>query len=145
MGKRLSSLTIVCAAAALLVGCGGGTHDFVAEGDAICREGEKAGEGASEPRTHAELSAFFDKALSLGRHELARLEQLDPPPERAPAFHTYLSGLNATLAVVVRADAAAKAGDIAGLRTIMQRGTALGRENQANARSVGLDVCAKAN
>jgi hypothetical protein len=145
MGKRLTDLRIVCAAAVFLVGCGGGAHDFVAEGNAICRESEKAGEGASEPRTRAELGVFFDKALSLGRGELARLEKLDPPPERAPAFRTYLSGLNATLAVVVRADAAAKTGDISELRTIMQRGTALGGQNQANARSAGLDVCAKAN
>lgn len=145
MGRPLSGLTAAFAAATLLVGCGGGTHDFVAEGNAICRAGEKAGEGASEPRTRAELGAFFDKSLSLGRDELARLEKLEPPPDRATAFHAYLSGLNATLAVVVHADVAAKAGDISGLRTIMQRGAALGRQNRANARSAGLDTCAQAD
>jgi hypothetical protein len=135
--------------AVLFLGCGGGggrsSANFIAEANAICKAGEKKGRSASAPKTQAELNVFFERAQTLGQHELGRLKALEPPAENAQSFHVWIAGLEGTLAVLARAGAAARAGNLDSLRHVMREGNALAPRNRANARAAGLAVCADAS
>jgi hypothetical protein len=142
---RRGSLAIVVVAA-LVSGCGGGStaskRDFVAEGNAICRASDKAGEGGKVPKTHAELESVFARSLRLGQGELARLKTLQPPSAKAQAFHVWVSGLEETLRMVRGAQIASKSNNVNELRAIVSSGRALTKRNDANALATGLTVCA---
>jgi hypothetical protein len=138
----------LCAlSAVILVGCGGGSGgngaDFVARGEAICRDAKKAGSALRKPKTHAELAPFFDRALALGKDEVGRLSALHPPSDKASAYRAWIAGLDQAITLLTHADAAARAGNVGQLQAVIQEGNGLTQTNLAAARAVGLLICAK--
>jgi hypothetical protein len=151
------TLAAACTSALIIAGCGGGGSsatsggegsqaagggDFTARANAICRDTQKAGASIKAPKANGELVAFFDRALALGRHELAELSALHPPSEKAAAFQTWLRGLNQAVYFLSSADAEARAGSLKQVETSIQEGSGLTQRNLANAKAVGLTVCA---
>jgi hypothetical protein len=134
----------LCVGAIFLAGCGGGTdRDFVAEANAVCAKAGREGESAKPPKTQAELVTFFDSALGLGNRELASLRALQPPASKAVAYQRWLGSLDQTMSLLRRADGAAKAGDVAQVRSIIRDGNGRAKRNVAAAEAVGLLTCAK--
>jgi hypothetical protein len=139
--------TSFCALAALiLAGCGSsGSNgaDFVAQGEAICRDAQKAGSSLRPPNTRAELVPFFDRALALGKLEIGQLSALQPPSDKAGAYRAWIAGLDQAIMLLAHADAAARAGNVGQVQAIIREGNALTQTNLADARAVGLPSCAK--
>jgi len=131
--------------ALILVGCGSGSSsgDFVAQGETICRDAQKTGSSLKKPKTQAELAPFFDRALVLGKDEIGKLSALHPPSDKASAYRTWIAGLDQAVSLLAHADAAARAGNDDQLQVIIREGNALTQSNLADARAVGLLVCAK--
>ncbi len=153
-------MAAACTSALILAGCGGGGGtassggegsqaasggDFIARANAICRDTQKAGASIKAPKTNGELVPFFDRALALGQGEVAKLSALHPPSDRAAAFQTWLRGLNQAVYFLSSADAEAKAGSLKQVETSIQEGSGLTQRNLANAKAVGLAVCANGN
>lgn len=144
MWRARTATAALCVGAIFLAGCGGGTHrDFVSEANAVCVKAQREGESAKPPKSQAELITFFDLALGLGNRELASLRALRPPASKAVAYRRWLGGLDKTMELLRRADSAAKAGDVARVRSIFQDGNAQAKRNVAAAEAVGLLTCAK--
>jgi hypothetical protein len=137
-----------CALLALiLVGCGSGSGsngaDFAAQGETICRDAQKTGSSLKKPKTQAELVPFFDRALMLGKDEVGKLSALHPPNDKAGAYRAWIAGLDQAISLLAHADAAARAGNVGQLQAIIREGNALTQTNLADARAVGLPICAK--
>jgi hypothetical protein len=141
--NRAASLCAL--SAVILVGCGsaGIGADFVARGEAICRDAQKAGSSLKKPTTHAELARFFDRALALSKDEVGKLSALHSPTDKAGAYRAWIAGLDQAIGLLTQADAAARAGNVAQLQAVVQEGNALTQTNLADARAVGLLICAK--
>ena len=131
--------------ALILVGCGNGSSstDFVAQAETICRDAQKTGSSLKKPKTQAELVPFFDRALMLGKDEVGKLSALNPPSYKAGAYRTWIAGLDQAVSLLAHADAAARAGSDDELQVIIREGNALTQTNLADARAVGLPICAK--
>jgi hypothetical protein len=144
MWRARIAAAALCVGAIFLAGCGGGTHrDFVAEANAVCVKAQREGESAKPPKSQAELVTFFDLALGLGNRELASLRALQPPASKAVAYQRWLGGLDQTMALLRRADSAAKAGDVVQVRSIFRDGSSQAKRNVTAAEAVGLFTCAK--
>jgi hypothetical protein len=154
------TLAAACTSALIIAGCGGaggtassgaegskatGGGDFIAKANAICRDTQKTGATIKAPKANGELVPFFDRALALGQDEVAKLSALHPPSDRAAAFQTWLKGLNQAVYFLSSADAEAKAGSLKQVETSIQEGSGLTQRNLANAKAVGLTVCASGN
>jgi hypothetical protein len=146
------ALLAACVLTTMLAGCGGGGRPggtsaggeaFVAEATEICASTQRAGRSLKTPRGPAELVPYFDAALSLGRGEVAKLRALHPPSDKTAAYSTYLSGLDQEIVVLERADAAAKAGNVAQVSAIVQEANALTQKSTENAKALGLVACTK--
>jgi hypothetical protein len=144
MWRARRATTALCLGAIFLAGCGGGTHrDFVAEANAVCVKAQREGESAKPPKSQAELVTFFGLALGLGNRELASLRALRPPASKAVAYQHWLDGLDQTMALLRRADGAAKAGDVVKVRSIIRDGNSRAKRNVEAAEAAGLLTCAK--
>jgi hypothetical protein len=143
--NRAVSICVGAVLALVLIGCGSGSSgaDFVAQGEAICRDAQKTGSSLKKPKTQAELVPFFDRALMLGKDEVGKLSVLHPPADKAGAYRAWIAGLDQAISLLARADAAARSGNVGQVQAIIGEGNALTQTNLADARAVGLLICAK--
>jgi len=142
-----------CVSGLILTGCGsasagrrgaaGTRADFVAEAGRVCAATAKIGGSIRQPRDEAQLVVFFQSARSVARSEVAKLSALHPPSGKAGAYARYLAGLEEGVRLLERAAAAARRGEKAQVRAIVAEGNSLTQRNIANARSAGLQGCAK--
>jgi hypothetical protein len=65
MNRGWTVVQAACLAGVAVVGCGGGSGDFLSEANAICREAQKNGHSLRAPKTREDLAPFFDRTLEL--------------------------------------------------------------------------------
>ncbi|HEX4466699.1 MAG TPA: hypothetical protein VH025_05890 [Solirubrobacteraceae bacterium] len=145
---------ILCLAG--LAGCGGGSSsgsgsgdtsasaEFESKGNAVCTEIAAIGKKLKAPKSASEFHPFLSKAVSIGREEVEKLRALTPPSDKQAAFNRYLSGISSALLVLQHADAAAQAGKVSEITSILEKAQGLEGRNIANARAAGLTACASA-
>ena len=135
---------IMLVLAAVLAGCGSGEGDpprdaFVAEANAICRDGER------------KIAAMFDDEratpASLERIAVAyepyleRLDRLDPPQELEPDWREFLAGVDEGFDLLPQIARAAEAQDEERLREISARAEDIADDTRPFAQTNGLDGC----
>jgi hypothetical protein len=144
--RRLAAF-LACAGA--LAGCGSGSKgltrlEYAQRSDAICArynqqtahlQGQERGVGVEHLASVAEQTlALFDRAT-------ARLRALPPPPEASALAGRWLASLARLRADVVKIRDAARANDLAEVRTVA---TQAQRDNDASnrlAQRLGMTAC----
>lgn len=119
LASRLLALAAALSATAL-AGCGpfGGDdgaseEQFVADGDAICREARDWTDDLQGdlPETAKQQAEFTEDLLAIFEDELAELQTLEPPADREEAFSRYLRARQRAIGYVEDGLGAAKAGN----------------------------------
>jgi hypothetical protein len=142
---RRSAAVLVCTVA--VAGCGSGSKgltrlEYARRADAICTQYNRQtarlqGRGAGVQR----LASIADRTLVLLDRATSRLAALPPPREASSLAHRWLASLDRLRADVVKIRDAARANDLATVRTVA---TAAQRDNDASnrlAQRLGMQAC----
>jgi len=140
------ALLVALALAAVLAGCGSGDggndasrEDFVADANAICRDGEReiAGKFDAEQPTPESLKRLADAYDPY----LERLRALDPPRELEPGWREFVAGVDEGFELLPDLAEAAEARDEERLRKISERAEEIADDTRPFAQTNGLDGC----
>jgi hypothetical protein len=140
------ALTIAIALAALLAGCGSGDgggdasrEDFVADANAICRDGERevTGKFDGEQPTPESLEQLADAYQPY----LERLRALDPPRELEPGWREFVAGVDEGFELLPDLAEATQSQDEDRLREISERAEQIADDTRPFAQTNGLDGC----
>ena len=131
----------------------GGRHDeFVAELNAICKEGNDQVAGlnaaASEALANsdfAELARTFGEASAAYGEFLPRLDRLDVPAEDAEAFRRYRETLDRQRRLVRRMAIAARNGRTGEIVSLAQAANTEAKQRLNAAVDLGADECGQSN
>ncbi|HSJ18069.1 MAG TPA: hypothetical protein VK920_08240 [Solirubrobacterales bacterium] len=143
-------------AAAALAGCGPfgddgdgsealSEEDLAVRGDEICRAAqERVAELQSDPPAGREDSIrFAEDLIAVFEDEVAQLESLDPPDERAQAFDRYLDARREAIELLEQGRDAAEQNDPQGYADA-QAEAAAGQVGRAElAQRAGLSDCSR--
>ena len=147
-GRMLRALCFLSALAGAIVACGGSgdalsKEEFIAEGDAICRSFEEEGRALSTPASVEEVPAYLDEAIALARSTREDFAELDPPDDGEDVRDGFTSALDAGIASLEEAKAAAEAGEQEGVvASLQEAGQAITQAN-ARARQYGFEHCGR--
>jgi hypothetical protein len=119
--------------------------EFIARGDAICREARRRFEPLTRhpPDTAAEAEAFTRELLAISEEELRRLRELEVPEGPAGGLDRFLEARAAAVALIREGLEAAERRDPAGYARA-QAGVAAGQvERLQLAQAVGFHDCGR--
>lgn len=148
----LPALALAVALAALAAGCGGGgdgdegerlsAAEYRSQANAICTSYEqKARAVRLEGDTPEAVVAYVDAVLPIGREQVRRLEDLNPPAEDASRHNALILASRDVLASVEALRRAADRRDQAAAREAQRRGAAARRRGNDLAARLGLRAC----
>jgi hypothetical protein len=147
VGRR-RALLLSAAGALLLAACGGSgrlSHgSFVAKANAICADYHAHAAKLPRPHKTSAFATYARRLLPLYRDALARLEALRPPNADASAYAQLLArdrGIERDVEAIARA---AHAGNASAYRAALARARTDDARSSELARTLGLDVCARA-
>jgi hypothetical protein len=143
-------LTAASLAAALLVGCGGGSDrlnasDYRARASRICDDSRRQTDALGRPRTTQQFKAFLGRGIRVTERNLARFEHLKPPEDLQGKHDGIIAGERRGLAQLRRLDAQlhGDARDVAVLKRAQPALDRLTAQADARYRSAGLEHCAR--
>ena len=142
---RRSGAVLVCAVA--VAGCGSGSKgltrlEYAQRSDAICaRYNQQTAHLPARGRGVERLASVAEQTLALFDNARARLHGVPPPQEASALARQWLDSLGRLRADVVRIRDAARANDLATVRTVA---TQAQRDNDASnrlAQRLGMTAC----
>jgi predicted small lipoprotein YifL len=146
------AVALVLAVIGTVAGCGDdgprevSAEELVAEGDALCREGQQRfAEIQSEPLRNANDAAEQTGALiEAAEDELNDLRDLVPPDELADSYNAWLEARVRAIEVFKQGQDAAEQDDDQGYVAAQTRANAGAAKRQELATAIGFQVCSKA-
>jgi hypothetical protein len=160
---RLIPVLTICFA--LLAGCGGGDDggsdggdgasrdEFVADANAICRDGEKKvdevtgsgrqelQEASSDAERRKVVGDLLEETAQSYDPYLDRLGELEPPEEIADDWSSFLEGINEAFDLIPELADATRENDEQQLSELTARFTQIARDTRPFAERAGLDDC----
>lgn len=143
---RIQLATGALAAAALIVGCGGGVlsaAELSERSGSICRDAESefAEIQAELPRSAKEADEQLYDLNKAAEHEIDKLSGLEPPAELREAYTSYLVAMRRVADGIREARLAAIRDDEVGYDTALRRNGQTRTERGRLAREAGLEGC----
>jgi hypothetical protein len=141
----IRALPIALALAAVIAGCGSGDgadgsrEDFVADANAICRDGER--EVASRFDAEQPTPESLEQLADAYQPYLERLRGLDAPRELEPGWREFVAGVDKGFELLPDLAEAAEAQDRERLQAISERAEEIADDTRPFAQSNGLDAC----
>lgn len=142
---------------ALLAGCGGGddasTEDFVADANKICREGatkiqevtreqqQSAGELDTLEKQREAVATTLERTAEAYAPYMDRLRALDPPPDLAENWTSFLDGVGRAFDLIPDLAEATRSGDQKRLTELSEEFTRIARDTRPFAEDNRLDDC----
>ena len=83
------------------------------------------------------MTTYLDRGGALLAEGAAKLRAIKPPASQSAAYQSWLSTLDQEVALIQRADATAKSGNVRGAVTLLQQQSP-SVSNQAKAKAVAL-------
>ena len=121
-----------------------GKRDFQQRANAVCTGYTRRLKGIPHPKTQADLVPYLRKSVALARAQTKDLGALKPPPSFVRTFARMQTIGRSETAAAARVITAIQAGDQARAQGLILRLTALDKQYNAAATSIGLTACAKA-
>jgi hypothetical protein len=150
-------LLILTLALPVLAGCGGGdrssTEDFVADANAICREGEEKIQQVTREQQEAvgtpdsleeqrrAVATVLERTREAYEPYMERLRALDPPSDIAENWTTFLNGVQRAFDLIPDLADATRDGDQDRLTELSEEFTRIARETRPFAEDNRLDDC----
>jgi hypothetical protein len=137
-------------AVALAAGCGGGDAplsraEFVAKGNAICRDLYRRLEAMPEPRDGDSLASTMQTARGHTEDAIDELDDLHPPESARASFELFLARVRDEVQLMQDVQDAAESNDLPKAARAAARGTKLDRQANAAAARAGVRVCAQSS
>jgi hypothetical protein len=158
-------LLVLATALALLAGCGGGDdgdsgggdgpsrEQFVADANAVCRDGEKkiqevATQGqqelqqaSSDKQRRDAVGDVLEQTAEEYRPYLDRLRDLDPPEDLADDWSNFVDGITEAFDLIPELADATRENDEQKLEELTRKFSDIAEDTRPFAESTGLDDC----
>ena len=119
-------------------------RSFQRRANAVCGDYSRRLSRIPKPEGQADLLPYLQKSVALGKAQGRALAALKPPPTFVRPFARMLTLGRAEVAAASGVIDALQAGDPVRTQTLILRITALDKQYNAAATSIGLSKCAKA-
>lgn len=128
--------------------CGGSSArlsraDFVQKANAVCGKYNDQLRALPRPSSAAEFADFVHKGKALVRKQFEELRALRPPADLQGAYDRLLATADDEAPILDRMEAAAKGGDLNKAQQLDAKLSAVDARANADARRLGLTVCAE--
>jgi hypothetical protein len=121
-----------------------GKREFQRRANAVCAGYTRRLSKIPQPKTQADLVPYLQKSVALAKAQTKDLGALKPPPAFVRKFARMQTIGRAEAAAAAQLITALQAGDQARSQTLILRITALDKQYNTAATSIGLTACAKA-
>lgn len=145
--SRIGRLAVLCGAAALAAGCGGGggslsREELAAQADAICAKAEEELDQLAEPQSIEDVEQLAEEAKPIVEDGVEQLDELQPPEDLEDEYDRWIELNRENVDVLDELRGAAAEGDQERVQQAVQEAGEKEQEADRLAREIGLEQCA---
>lgn len=145
--SRIGRLAVLCGAAALAAGCGGGggslsREELATQADAICAKSEEELDQLAEPQSIEDVEQLAEEAKPIVQDGVDKLDELQPPEDLEDEYDRWIELNRENIDVIDELRDAAAEGDQERVQQAVQGASEKEEEADRLAGEIGLDQCA---